>query len=181
MLSQTVEYALRAVVQLAAIAPKASTTAELAVVTQVPPAYLVKVLQALVKANVVTSQRGASGGVSLARAAEKLTILDIVNATDPIKRIRTCPLELATHGTKLCPLHRRRDSALAQVESEFRSTTLDEVIRDPRRITPWCEAAPTRGARSSRPRAKQRSISSAKSRRASNFRLRPKCRRSTTH
>lgn len=154
MLSQTVEYALRAVVQLASIAPRASTTAELAVVTQVPQAYLAKVLQALVKAGIVASQRGASGGVSLARPAEKLTILDIVNATDPIQRIKTCPLELASHGTKLCPLHRRMDAALAEVEHAFRSTTLAEVVGDPSKIKPLCDTAPAaRPRKSSRARA----------------------------
>jgi Rrf2 family protein len=144
MLSQTVEYALRAVVQLASIAPKASTTADLAVVTQVPQAYLAKVLQALVKAGIVTSQRGASGGVMLAHAPKDLTILDIVNATDPIQRIRSCPLELATHGTKLCPLHRRLDAALAQVEQAFRNTTLAEVLADPSRVRPLCDTQPAR-------------------------------------
>src|SRR5262245_3966969 len=139
MLSQTVEYALRAVVQLASIAPKASTTADLAVITQVPPAYLAKVLQALVRAGIIASQRGASGGVMLAHPADKLTILDIVDATDPIRRIKTCPLDLVTHGTKLCPLHRRLDAALAQVEHAFGSTTLAEVVGDPSRIKPLCE------------------------------------------
>ena len=144
MLSQTVEYALRATVQLASIAPAASTTAELAKVTRVPPAYLAKVLQALVKAGIVASQRGASGGVSLAGSADKLTILDIVNATDPIRRIKSCPLELATHGTNLCPLHRRLDNALAEVEHAFRSTTLAEVLGDPSKIRPLCDVAPRR-------------------------------------
>jgi len=140
MFSQTVEYALRAVVQLAYAAPEASTTSTLAKVTQVPPAYLVKVLQALVRAGIVKSQRGIGGGVSLARDASRLTILDIVNAVDPIRRIKSCPLELATHGTKLCPLHRRMDAALAQVEQAFRSTTLAEVLADPSRIKPLCES-----------------------------------------
>jgi Rrf2 family nitric oxide-sensitive transcriptional repressor len=142
MFSQTVEYALRAVVQLASVAPESSTTSELARVTQVPPAYLVKVLQSLVKAGIVTSQRGIGGGVSLAREPEKLTILDIVNAVDPIRRIKSCPLELATHGTKLCPLHRRMDAALAEVERAFRNTTLAEVLGDPSRVKPLCETKP---------------------------------------
>jgi Rrf2 family protein len=157
-----VEYALRAVVQLAAISPKASTTAQLAVVTQVPPAYLVKVLQALVKGGIVVSQRGACGGVSLAYSPEKLTILDIVNATDPIRRIRSCPLELATHGTKLCPLHRRLDAALAQVENAFRSTTLAEVIGDPSRIRPLCETKPRRRSAARTAPSKRRAASSIK-------------------
>jgi Rrf2 family protein len=141
MLSQTVEYALRAVVQLAAIAPESSTTAELSEITKVPPAYLVKVLQMLVRAEIVVSHRGATGGVSLAQSPEKLTILDIVDATDPIRRIRTCPLDLKSHGTKLCPLHLRMDNALAQVEEAFRSTTLQEVLGDSSKIKPLCEVA----------------------------------------
>jgi Rrf2 family protein len=134
-----VEYALRAVVQLAYVAPEAATTAELATATKVPPAYLAKVLQALVRAGIVNSQRGIGGGVTLARAGAELTILDIVNAVDPIRRIRTCPLELATHGTQLCPLHRRLDGALAQVERAFASTTLDELINRPGKVQPLCE------------------------------------------
>jgi Rrf2 family transcriptional regulator, nitric oxide-sensitive transcriptional repressor len=149
MLSQTVEYALRAVVHLAYLAPQACTTSALAEVTQVPPAYLVKVLQALIKAGIVTSQRGIGGGVSLARDARKLTILDILNAVDPISRIRTCPLDLATHGTKLCPLHRRLDAALAQVEQAFRNTTLAEVLADPSRVKPLCDDGPKRKRRKS--------------------------------
>jgi Rrf2 family protein len=147
MLSQTVEYALRAVVQLASISPEASTTSELSEITKVPPAYLVKVLQMLVRGGIVSSQRGASGGVSLAEPPEKLTILDIVDATDPIQRIKTCPLDLKSHGTKLCPLHRRLDSALAQVEEAFANTTLAEVIGDSSRIKPLCEVAGTRRKR----------------------------------
>jgi len=149
MLSQTVEYALRAVVQLASIAPAVSTTADLAKITQVPPAYLVKVLQALVKAGIVVSHRGAGGGVSLAQKTEELTILDIVSATDPIQRIRTCPLELASHGVKLCPLHRRLDAALALVESAFRSTTLAEVVGDPSKIKPLCDVETGKRGRTS--------------------------------
>jgi Rrf2 family nitric oxide-sensitive transcriptional repressor len=156
VLSQTVEYALRAVVHLAYIAPSSTTTADLAAVTQTPPAYLAKVLQALVKADIVASHRGASGGVSLARAVDDLTILDIVNATDPIQRIKTCPLDLASHGLKLCPLHRRLDAALAQVENAFRNTTLAEVLGDRSRIKPLCETSTGAGGRKPSPRRNTR-------------------------
>jgi Rrf2 family protein len=146
MLSQTVEYALRAVVQLAYVAPEASTTAALAKVTQVPPAYLAKVLQALARAGIVASQRGVGGGVTLVREIDELTILDIVSAVDPIQRIKTCPLELSTHGAQLCPLHRRLDAALAQVEQAFRNTTVAEVLR-PGKIQPLCEVGKRRKRR----------------------------------
>src|SRR5690349_12957032 len=116
MISQTVEYALRATVYLADQAPEPRTTEQISAVTRVPHAYLSKVLQNLARAGVVASQRGLHGGFILARPAEHLTILEVVNAVDPIRRIRQCPLGIATHGTFLCPLHRRLDEALASVE-----------------------------------------------------------------
>lgn len=138
MLSQTVEYALRAVVHLADQAPAARTTEQIAEVTKVPQAYLSKVLQALKRAGVVDSQRGVGGGITLVATPDKLTILDVVNAVDPIERITTCPLGLEAHGVRLCPLHRRLDQALAMVEDAFRSTTVAEVLAEPTRSKPLC-------------------------------------------
>ena len=107
MFSQTVEYALRAVVHLAVKSPIGQTTEEIAKATRVPQAYLSKVLQNLVQTGIVRSQRGIGGGMSLVKTPGELTILEVVNAVDPIQRIRTCPLDLASHGVRLCPLHRR--------------------------------------------------------------------------
>jgi Rrf2 family protein len=145
MFSQTVEYALRAVVHLASNAPRGQTTEEIARATRVPQAYLSKVLQNLVQAGVVRSQRGIGGGMSLVKTPKDLTILEVVNAVDPIQRIKTCPLELASHGVRLCPLHRRVDNALATVEEAFRATTLQEVIDEPSESKPLCDF-PTRKA-----------------------------------
>lgn len=138
MFSQTVEYALRAVVHLAAESPTPQTTEQIAAVTLVPRAYLSKVLQSLVRADVVHSQRGVGGGMTLTRTPAELTILDIVNAVEPIERITTCPLGLAAHGRHLCPLHTRMDNALAMVEMAFEKTTLAEVLADPSRSVPLC-------------------------------------------
>ncbi len=142
MLSQTVEYALRAMVYLAAESPESRTTGQISEATQTPTAYLSKVLQALGKSGFVRSQRGAGGGVSLAVRADELTILDVVNAVDPLQRITSCPLGLASHGVRLCPLHRRMDDALAHVEAAFAATTLAEVLADPTQPKPLCESPP---------------------------------------
>ena len=139
MFSQTVEYALRAVVHLALKSPTGQTTEEIAKTTKVPQAYLSKVLQNLVQAGIVRSQRGIGGGVSLVKTPAEVTIREVVNAVDPIQRIRTCPLELESHGVRLCPLHRRVDSALAMVEEAFKSTTLQEVIDEPTESVPLCD------------------------------------------
>ena len=138
MFSQTVEYALRVAVRLAATDPEPQTADGLAVATRVPRAYLSKVVQALVRGGVARSKRGVGGGVVLARRPERLSILEIVNAVDPIQRIRTCPLGLAAHGVHLCPLHRRFDDALAQVEQAFAGTTLAEVLAEPTSSVPLC-------------------------------------------
>ena len=57
MISQTAEYALRAIVFLADQA-EPRTTQQIAAATRVPPSYLSKVMQALSRARVVHSQRG---------------------------------------------------------------------------------------------------------------------------
>ena len=91
-------------------------TDQIADATKVPKAYLAKVLHKLAGKGIVQTQRGVGGGVALARTPEHLTILDVVNAVEPIERIRTCPLKLKTHGVRLCPLHKRVDAALGMVD-----------------------------------------------------------------
>ena len=142
MLSQTVEYALRAVAHLASESPRHLTTEQIAETTRVPKAYLSKVLQALVRGGIVHSQRGVGGGMTLTRSPREITILDVVNTVDPINRITTCPLGLASHGVRLCPLHRRLDNALAQVEKAFQKTTLAEVLAEPSTSVPLCDFPP---------------------------------------
>lgn len=140
MLSQTVEYALRAVVQLTYIAPDACPTDDLSQTTQVPRAYLSKVLQGLRRAGVIQSRRGVGGGVCLARPADQITVLEVVNAVEPIRRIATCPLGLRSHGTRLCPLHFKLDHAFEMVEKSFSETTLAEIVSTPHQGSkPLCE------------------------------------------
>jgi Rrf2 family protein len=143
MFSQTVEYALRAVVHLADKSPSPQTTDQIAAATLVPKPYLSKVIQGLCRADIVRSKRGLGGGIALVKSPSELTILDVVNAVEPIVRIRECPLGLKTHGVRLCPLHRRMDNALASVETAFRQTTLAEVLAEPTNSHPLCEV-PTR-------------------------------------
>jgi Rrf2 family transcriptional regulator, nitric oxide-sensitive transcriptional repressor len=137
--SQTVEYALRAVVHLAMRSPAPQKTAEIALATKVPIAYLSKVLQGLREQGIVVLQRGVGGGVSLAQSPKKLTILDIVNAVEPFERIHTCPLQLKSHGKRLCSLHAKMDHALQNMEQAFKTTTLAELIEDRNPSVPLCE------------------------------------------
>lgn len=128
MFSSTAEYALRAVVQLATESETALTAQRIAEVTRVPAGYLSKIMQDLVRAGIATSQRGPNGGFTLARPAAKITVLDVVNAVDPIHRITECPLGLPEHGKNLCRLHRRLDDAIALVETSFREASIADMM-----------------------------------------------------
>jgi Rrf2 family protein len=126
MFSQTVEYALRAAMYLAEHPDSAASSERISEAMQVPKPYLSKILRDLVVAEIVTSMRGPNGGFVLARPAHSITVLDVVNAVDPIKRIKTCPLGRPDHQ-QLCPLHRQMDSAIEHVECSLRSTTLAQL------------------------------------------------------
>ena len=136
MFSKTVEYALRAVVHLAQESPQAKKTSDIATATKVPSAYLPKILQSLRSAGVVNLQRGVGGGVSLAKSPEDLTILDVVNAVEPIERITTCPLGLKSHGTHLCALHKQMDNVIEQMETAFANMTVAKLLASPNRSIP---------------------------------------------
>ncbi len=138
MFSQTVEYALRALVALAAHPESPQTNGALTKITKVPGPYLSKVLQLLTKEGLVEAHRGIHGGFCLSRPAKQITILQAVNAVDPIQRINVCPLGLKAHGKRLCPLHKKMDATLEQMEKAFSSTTLADVLSEPSQSIPLC-------------------------------------------
>ena len=141
MISRTAEYALRAVVALGSNPEGPRTTQQIAQQTRVPSGYLAKVLQALSRSGLVASQRGLNGGFVLSRPLEQLTILDVINAVDPLKRIERCPLGLAVHGNRLCPLHQRLDQGIAQLEALFGATTMGQLLAEQKSSQPLCEEA----------------------------------------
>lgn len=138
MISQTAEYALRAVIWLAHCHDSAQTTEQIAESTKVPSGYLSKVLQTLVRADLVSSQRGLGGGYLLLRDPSQLTVLDVINAVDRIKRIKNCPLGLKEHGKRLCALHYRLDAAISLIEDSFRACTIKDLCETKGMTSPLC-------------------------------------------
>ena len=139
MFSQTAEYALRVVAYLATLNGEPATTRQIAATTRVPEGYLAKVIGSLSRAGVLTARRGLHGGSALARPAEEITIYDVMQAVAPIPRIRTCPLGIKAHGTTLCPVHKRLDSALEMVENAFRESTIAALIAEDSGSLPLCD------------------------------------------
>jgi Rrf2 family protein len=136
MISQTAEYALRAAVVLGGSPGRPMTTHQIAARAQVPASYLSKVLQGLGRAGVVEAHRGLRGGFVLARPPGELTVLQIINAVDPVRRIERCPLNDSHHGRGLCPLHRRLDDGVALMEALYGGTTLAELVSEPEPARP---------------------------------------------
>lgn len=127
MISRTAEYALRAAVLLADSDGQPRTGAQISAATQVPVDYLAKVMRELGRAKLVRSRRGLNGGFTLAEDPADISVLDVVNAVDPIERINSCPLGITGH-VDLCPLHRRLDEAIASVEQAFAETSVAELV-----------------------------------------------------
>lgn len=140
MFSQTVEYALRAVIYLAQHEDEGAVdNRTIAEATRVPTSYLSKVLHDLAAAEILTSKRGVGGGFQLRPTPDELTVLDVVNAVDPMQRITGCPLKLATHCEQLCPMHSRLDEALATMEKTLANSTIRDMLFAPNAPQPLIE------------------------------------------
>jgi len=146
VISQTTEYALRAVVWLASQPDRPLTAQQIAEATRVPAGYLAKVLQGLSRAGLLRSQRGLGGGFTLARPSSELSVWEVVQAVDPIKRIKDCPLGIETHSHRLCALHQELDDAIARLEKHFSRCSIGSLIQTDSDVAPLC-AVPPKGKR----------------------------------
>jgi Rrf2 family protein len=104
------------------------TSAEIAKRTRIPADYATKVLQLLGRAKLVNGRRGRGGGFRIDCDPKKTPLLTVVNAIDPMQRIRTCPLGRETHQTHLCPLHSEIDRTMEHMEKRFESLTIQQVV-----------------------------------------------------
>ena len=131
MFSRTAEYALRAVVFLAESGETRYPTQAIADSTHIPPPYLSKVLNSLARAGVLTAQRGPYGGFGLSRSPSQMTVYEVIQAVDPLKRIVKCPLNLEAHKDQLCPLHSRLDASLALIQEDLQRSTIADLLTRP--------------------------------------------------
>ena len=112
---QAEDYAVRALVDLAAH-PDARIR-EIAARTSIPDAHLAKVIQSLARAGIVETTRGRIGGVRLVRAADSLTVREVMEAVQGPLRLIRCP-----HRGRGCP--RDPDCALYRLWSDLQSETV---------------------------------------------------------
>lgn len=130
MISQTSEYALRAMVLLAECRGEPLTSQQIASTAQMPAGYMSKVLQSLARAGLIHSRRGLYGGFTLARESRAITVLDVVGAVEPSRRSHSCPVEGTTDEPHFCALSRCLDDAIDRVEQLFASTCIASLAEE---------------------------------------------------
>jgi Rrf2 family protein len=94
-ISAKADYAVRAVIELAAAAGDRPVKAErIATAQGIPLNFLENILGELRHAGIVRSQRGADGGFRLAKPAAQVTIADVIRAVEgPLASVRGDPPE----------------------------------------------------------------------------------------
>ena len=87
--SAKVDYALRALLELAAAPPGPVKGERLSSAQGIPPKFLENILTELRRAEIVATQRGVEGGYRLARPADEITVADVIRALEgPIASVR---------------------------------------------------------------------------------------------
>ncbi|MEE8122125.1 MAG: Rrf2 family transcriptional regulator [Anaerolineales bacterium] len=124
-ITRQADYAVRAVLYLSGLDNgRRAPTSEIAQIQHIPPSFLAKIVSQLSVAGVVQTSRGARGGVSLARAANKISLLEVVEAIDGPIMLNECVFDAnaCVFGDD-CPVHDVWCSAQATLVKTLRSTT----------------------------------------------------------
>jgi len=131
------EYGIRGVLYLAKQEDgKVSMLSAIAKAQDVPPRFLAKIFQALAKAGVVRSHRGAKGGFSLARPAAEVTIKDVIEAVEGPIFLNIC---LAAPGEcdrdHVCPMHAVWEEAQQKMMEVLARTSFGEMAKAEKLLT----------------------------------------------
>lgn len=135
LLTQTAEYALRALAELARAEDGVALRArDLAERTAVPEAYLSKVLRRLVEHGLLSANKGHGGGFALARPPHRIRFVDVLSALDSLPSPRRCAFGWGTcNAAAPCPLHPAWAELTAAFDAWATATTLADTA--PRRAS----------------------------------------------
>ena len=124
------DYAVRAMLALAAQPGTQRTAAELARETGIPRTFVAQVMGDVVRAGLVANRRGRSGGYRLARAAAEINLLQVVEAVEGDGRRQTCVLRggpCRSEGS--CDVHDAFAAAQEATFSTLAAVSLADVTR----------------------------------------------------
>ena len=130
MISQTSDYALRAVIVLAGELNRQPMRAEVvADATGAPRNYMGKTLNALVKAGLLKSARGPQGGFSLAIPPEAISVARVIDCfAEPRTNPRCLLGNKPCDGTNPCAAHTLWTQVNNSRREPFANTTIADLI-----------------------------------------------------
>jgi Rrf2 family protein len=101
---------------------------------KIPPSFVSKVLQSLVKAGLLTSSRGAGGGYSLARPATEIDLLQVVEALEgPLALVDCYPDSSRCEHAPFCPAESVWALVQRRMAETLREAKLEDLIAQPTR------------------------------------------------
>lgn len=131
MFSKTCEYAIRAVIFIASESYKDKRVGLKAIAEKIssPEAFTAKILQTLVKHNIIKSTKGPTGGFDVPKASMRSIYLSqIVSAIDGDSVFNRCALGLEECSeVQPCPLHSKFKPIRADLEVMLCGTNLEEL------------------------------------------------------
>lgn len=128
---QQSDYAIRCLLFLVEHRERLATKTEIAKAVDAPDLFVAKILQRLVKANVLVSVRGIHGGFSLAREPAAISLLDVLGASQSSLAFRPCVLNpKACPLQDVCPSRPVWAKIYENTVRELRQTTFDKLARE---------------------------------------------------
>ncbi len=127
--SAKVDYALRAMLELAAAPPGPLKSERISSAQEIPQKFLENILLDLRHASLVTSQRGAEGGYALARPAREISLADVIRAVEgPIATVRGVRPEEVAYAGRAVPLREVWIELRAAMRGVLEETSLTDVL-----------------------------------------------------
>jgi len=129
MLSNTSKYALRAVIYLALYSSSVKKVGikEISGELDIPTPFLGKILQMLVRHNILDSSKGPHGGFTLKKPAIDITLMEIIEIIDGVDSFDICVIKTSKCSPDApCSMHDK----IAPLRGKMKSLFLTETIAD---------------------------------------------------
>ena len=127
--SRACEYGIRSVLYLA-INPKSGPVLvrDIAGALKLPFPFLAKIIRTLTLQGLVHSVKGPGGGVTLAKPAEEMTLLQVVEAIDGLDLTKVCVMGISDCSEEhACPLHEQWGAARKQIVVMLENQSVAEI------------------------------------------------------
>jgi Rrf2 family protein len=128
IITRATEYAIRAILYMAGKpAGEIVLKKDICQAQEITPAFLTKILQPLIKAGIVGSQRGVGGGFFLARPPQEITLLDVISSQEGPVYLNQCLIEdNSCEREFFCPVH----GAWSEIRQEFMTALSRHTFAD---------------------------------------------------